>query len=81
MSTLSAAELREEQTWYRELGRRVEQRRITLKLTQQGLAAKAKLDRAHVSQLETGAKRASLRTLRRLAQALDTPVSELLRGL
>ena len=47
------------------------------KLSQEALAAEAGLDRAFLSQVETGRKQPSLLTIFRLAGALKLDVSEL----
>lgn len=48
-------------------------------MTQEQLAAKAKVTRPYLTMLETGAKKnPSLEILKRLAKALGVPVTELL---
>jgi transcriptional regulator with XRE-family HTH domain len=57
----------------------VKQMRKARGLSQESLADEASLDRTFISQLETGAKQASLTTIFRLASALQVEASELLR--
>lgn len=53
--------------------------RLKQGLTQQQLAAKAKMSHAFLSNIETGKADPSLSTLKRLAQALGVTVSELVK--
>ena len=48
------------------------------KLTAEGLAKKAGLSRAYVTQIETGVRKGSTRTLRALAKALKVDMEDLL---
>jgi transcriptional regulator with XRE-family HTH domain len=48
-------------------------------LTQEALAGKAGMDRSYVSQLERGLKIPTLKSLFRLAEALDVRPSELVK--
>lgn len=48
-------------------------------LSQEALADEAQLDRTFISQLETGAKQPSLTTIFRIAAALQSEASNLLR--
>lgn len=57
----------------------VKQIRKAQGLSQEALADEAHLDRTFISQLETGAKQASLTTIFRLAAALQIEASALLR--
>lgn len=57
----------------------VKQMRKVRGLSQEALADEAELDRTFISQLETGAKQPSLTTIFRLAAALQTDASDLLR--
>jgi len=52
--------------------------RIQCGLSQEELGAEAGLHRTYVSQLERGLKSPSLRTVQRIAEALDISVSELM---
>lgn len=72
---------RDEAIFFQKLGRRVAQRRVSLKLTQTTLARRSGIDRSQLSLLEIGQRHPTLRTLRTAAQALRTSLSELLRGL
>jgi transcriptional regulator with XRE-family HTH domain len=60
-------------------GLAVKQIRKAQGLSQEALADEAHLDRTFISQLETGAKQASLTTIFRLAAALRIEASALLR--
>ena len=46
-------------------------------LTQEELAAKAALHRTYISDVERGARNLSITCLRRLSNALETPLSEI----
>lgn len=48
-------------------------------LSQRALAGKAKMSQAYLCNVETGKADPSLSTLKRLAEALDVTVSELVR--
>jgi transcriptional regulator with XRE-family HTH domain len=60
-----------------ELGRSIEQRRHELGLSRRDLADRSEVSYPYVSQIETGDRDPSLKTLRRLADALQTPVESL----
>ena len=47
-------------------------------LSQEGLAAKLEISRAHIGRLENGQKQPSLKMLFRLAEALETQASEII---
>jgi len=60
------------------LGERVKERRLSRRLTQESAAARANLDTSYWSQLEGGKyDNPGLRTLQRIADALDTTVAYL----
>lgn len=59
------------------LGERIRRRRQELGLTAQQLAKAAELSPAQVSQIEHGKTDPSLKTLRRIARALNTPLFDL----
>lgn len=63
----------------REFGLVIREIRKQQGLSQEALCEEANLDRAFLSQLETGRKQPSLTTIFRLAAALKQDVSELLR--
>lgn len=52
-----------------------------LAATQEGLAGGAGMDAAEIGRVERGTREAGIRTLLRIARALEVKVSELLRGL
>jgi transcriptional regulator with XRE-family HTH domain len=56
----------------------VQERREELGLSQEELAARAGLHRTYISDIERGSRNLSLKSLSRLAAALDTPVSALI---
>ena len=60
-----------------ELGRMVQQRRHELALSRRDLAERSELSYPYLSQIETGDRDPSLRTMHRLAEALDVPVEHL----
>lgn len=59
-------------------GRTLKKLRVAKGLSQEELAFRAKLHRTYVSQLERGEKSPSLKTIDRLARALDLKPSALL---
>ena len=60
------------------LGRRIRVLRTERGWTQQVLADHAELSREHLAELEAGNKEAGVRTLDRLAKALDVKIAGLL---
>lgn len=61
-------------------GKRLRTLRLRQKLSQEQLALAADLDRSYVGGVERGERNVSLINLKKLAQALHTDVSTLLRG-
>lgn len=61
------------------LGRRIRERRLARSWRQIDLAAHADLSKTHICDVETGKREICMRTLEKLAAALDTTPSELLR--
>lgn len=59
-------------------GRRLRELRIERGLSQEELAQRAGLDRTYVSQAEQGRRNATLRTLQKIATALDTELAVLI---
>ena len=59
------------------LGRRVRLHRLVQRLTQQDVADRAGVSRSFVSVFEKGDHGIDVLTLRRIAQALDVPLPEL----
>lgn len=57
----------------------VHERREHLNISQEELAHRAGLHRTYISDIERGARNPSLKTLSRLAEALELPTSELIR--
>jgi len=62
-------------------GRRVRQLRLKKGLSQEALAEKAELDRAHLSGIERGTENPTLFTVQQIADALGTTLEKLFRGL
>ncbi len=60
-----------------ELGRLVQQRRHELGISRRDLADRSEMSYPYVSQIETGDRDPSLRTLRKLADVLEVPVEDL----
>ena len=58
------------------VGRRIRLLRTRHGWTQQMLADHAEIAREHLSELENGRKEIGIRTLQRIANALDLPLSE-----
>ena len=65
----------------KKFGQRVRSRRLELGLTQEDLADLAGFDRTYVSLVERGARNPALLNIVRLAVALQTSPSELLKSL
>ena len=62
-------------------GQRVRELRQAQGLSQESFASHAGLDRTYVGGVERGERNISLRNIEVLAVALDTSISELMRGL
>lgn len=58
------------------VGQRVRQLRKELKLSQEGLALKAEVDRTYVTDVEAGRRNISMEILERLIKALGISVAE-----
>ena len=65
-------------TIYQKLGESVRKQRRKADLSQEDLAAKAKLDLTSVSEIESGLRNPSLKTIHKLAKALGIQVSDLI---
>ena len=65
----------------RDLGDRIRDRRVELKLTQQELGDKCGLHRTFIGSVERGERNVSVLNLRQLAAALRVRVADLLAGL
>ena len=64
---------------YKELGRRVRQRRVMLRLTQEELAKKADISCSCVGHIERGEKKFSIGTLVALCNAMEISPNHLLQ--
>lgn len=64
---------------YQKLGENIRKLRTKAKLSQEGLALKAKLDLTSVSEIESGYRNPSVKTLHKIASALDIPLFELFK--
>jgi transcriptional regulator with XRE-family HTH domain len=62
----------------RRFGEHLRQYRIARNLTQEELAAKAGFSRSYYNEIETGKRNISLLNLKKLADCLDTSLSDLL---
>jgi DNA-binding XRE family transcriptional regulator len=62
---------------YEKLGSRIRQLRKQQHLSQEDLATKAKLDLTSISEIESGLRNPSLKTLNKIALALRVPLAEL----
>ena len=60
------------------VGKRIEQIRKKMGITQQEVSARADLAWGYIGQIERGIKAASLKTLKRIADALGVPVTSFL---
>jgi transcriptional regulator with XRE-family HTH domain len=63
-----------------QLGLRIIKRREELGLTQKALAEAIDMQPGNLSQIESGGRNVTIRTLCRIAEALDTTVAELVAG-
>ena len=63
---------------YVAIGKRIKEKRLSLKLTQQKLSEMSGTEPSNISHIERGATKLSLPTLLKIANALDTTVDELL---
>ncbi|MBU0858497.1 MAG: helix-turn-helix domain-containing protein [Alphaproteobacteria bacterium] len=61
----------------KEIGQRILAFRKAQKLTQEDLAGLAQIDRSHLSEIENGYKNVSIHTLKKLADALQVKMSQL----
>jgi transcriptional regulator with XRE-family HTH domain len=71
--------MKEDSTLAVSFGRAVRNRRRNLGLSQEELAWRGEVNRSYVTDIERGARNPSLRTIARLAEALQMPLSALLR--
>jgi transcriptional regulator with XRE-family HTH domain len=62
-------------------GERIRKLRRARGWRQIDLAAHSRVHEVHISDLERGSREPGLRTLRKIASALDTTLSDLLKGL
>jgi len=61
-------------------GRNLRRRREAADLTQEGLAAKADMDRTYVSDIERGVRNPGIKNVARLAKALNVTSAKLMEG-
>jgi len=66
-----------EKNIYRQLGRRTKEIRKKLGVTQERLAFKARISPSFLSHVERGTKKASLETMKKIADGLGVPVQNL----
>jgi DNA-binding XRE family transcriptional regulator len=59
------------------LGAAIRERRFFLRISQEELALRAGLHRNYLSDVERGARNPSIKTIEKIAQALDVPVIRL----
>lgn len=62
-------------------GERVKTLRRETNISQEALADKAQMHRTYLSGIERGERNVSLVNIAKLAEALDVPVSELVKGI
>ena len=63
------------------LGGRIRARRVNLGLTQESLAATARMDRTAIGKIERGERSVTIGTLAKIAKALHTNMATILEGL
>jgi transcriptional regulator with XRE-family HTH domain len=61
-------------------GRRVRELRQRANLSQEEFAARCDLDRTYISGIERGKRNVALRNIEAISQALQIPISELMKG-
>ena len=66
--------------YLKQIGSRIRHVRERKRLTQEALAFKSKLDRTYVGSVERGQRNISILNLRKIAKALDIPLSILFEG-
>ncbi|WP_020467989.1 helix-turn-helix domain-containing protein [Zavarzinella formosa] len=69
---------RDDRLFLEQVGFRIRERRLELKMTQAGLAEVADLHRTFIGSVERGERNVALLSLRRIARALRVPVANLL---
>jgi len=69
------------ETVYKEIGKRIVAQRKRQNMSQEGLAARSDIDRAHIGFIEQGRRRPTLSTLYKLAGALEITLEQLFKGL
>jgi transcriptional regulator with XRE-family HTH domain len=65
----------------KQFGQRVRKARLKRELSQEALAAKANIDRAFLSGIERGVENPTLFTIQTIADALETSIGHLMRGI
>ena len=65
----------------KQFGQRVRKARLERGLSQESLAAKADIDRAFLSGIERGVENPTLFTIQAIADALETGVGNLMKGI
>ena len=65
---------------YRAMGKRVRERRLALRLTQERLAECVDVSASFIGHIERGEKKASLETIARLSRELKSPMDYLALG-
>jgi transcriptional regulator with XRE-family HTH domain len=60
-----------------QLGSRIREIRKTKKMTQDALADKCNFEKGNLSRIETGQTNLTMRSLLKISQALEVPISEL----
>jgi transcriptional regulator with XRE-family HTH domain len=65
----------------KQFGQRVRKARLERELSQETLAAKADIDRAFLSGIERGVENPTLFTIQAIADALETGVGNLMKGI
>jgi transcriptional regulator with XRE-family HTH domain len=62
-------------------GNRIKEERLKLKLSQEKLALEADIDRTYMNDIEKGSRNISLKIAHKLSEALNIPLSNLLKDL
>lgn len=62
------------------IGKALHKRRIQLGISQEDLAEMADLNRGYISNMECGKRNISVYTLKKLSEALDIKITDLLKG-
>jgi transcriptional regulator with XRE-family HTH domain len=70
----------EREVFLKSIGKAIHKRRNQLGISQEGLAYKADLNRAYLSDIERGERNISVYTLKKITEALDITMTEIFKN-